>query len=402
MDKAAPEEFLSPRTPPSRNIGDPDYDSVLLEGGENGDNSASKSRRKHRRAKGKKRKQKSSLMITNEDGSNFNAGNLPTKQSKINLRPTHNPLINAPRNSTQFIIDDHENSNLFWNFEAGAPQVNDLGEQEEGGGAPHPAGQLVREHDNERYSPDDDSFWTEYSERDFEDVYETAHQEEIFGWEKDRIVREITAMEKRHNQLIEMLAAIDPVIYLEKLQDELLSLQEVNRELKLVNIAEQLHRRENLDREGQVDSDSDSRLPDSTSQEGEGGCSSGCCLLRPCDENCDLAEQDQRLAELDQEGPDPADVSHTGPDQVPVSAEQSPVISDKSPAAVEKPPGQIEQDSADCLTLQAGQQAKIEQEEGLTSQSLGSDQTVSKMSTQEKSPNCGSEVKRTDLFPKDE
>ena len=54
------------------------------------------------------------------------------------------------RNSTQFIIDDHENSNLFWNFEAGAPQVNDLGEQEEGGGAPHPAGQLVREHDNER------------------------------------------------------------------------------------------------------------------------------------------------------------------------------------------------------------------------------------------------------------
>ena len=29
------------------------------------------------------------------------------------------------------------------------------------------------------------------------------------------LFREITAMEKRHNQLIEMLAAIDPVIYLE-------------------------------------------------------------------------------------------------------------------------------------------------------------------------------------------
>ena len=45
-------------------------------------------------------------------------------QSKvIQLRPTNNPLINAPRNSTQFIIDDHENSNLFWNFDAQVEQV---------------------------------------------------------------------------------------------------------------------------------------------------------------------------------------------------------------------------------------------------------------------------------------
>jgi hypothetical protein len=40
-----------------------------------------------------------------------------------------------------------------------------------------------------RVSPDDDNFWAEYSERDFESVYETAHQEQVYGWEKDKIIR---------------------------------------------------------------------------------------------------------------------------------------------------------------------------------------------------------------------
>jgi hypothetical protein len=42
---------------------------------------------------------------------------------------------------------------------------------------------------NFRVSPDDDNFWAEYSERDFESVYETAHQEQVYGWEKDKIIR---------------------------------------------------------------------------------------------------------------------------------------------------------------------------------------------------------------------
>ena len=52
------------------------------------------------------------------------------QRSTVNLRPTNNPLINAPKNSTQFIIDDHEDSNLFWKFDAQPPQEED----EEGGG----------------------------------------------------------------------------------------------------------------------------------------------------------------------------------------------------------------------------------------------------------------------------
>jgi len=301
-------DFLSPRTPPPINIGDLSSEG-LPQGIDTSDNSGGKGKRRHRRAnKGRKRKQKSSLLISNEDGSQLN---IPPKQSKmINLRPTNNPLINAPKNSTQFIIDDHENSNLFWNFE-GPLQMGD----EEGGNeevvarpiAAAPPGTQQRE----RYSPDDESFWTRYSERDFENVYETAHQEEIFGWERERIVREIASMEVRQKQLIEMLAAVDPVVYLEKLQQELLSLQEVNRELKLVNISEKLHRQERMEREGRLeDSDSDSRLPDSTSQEGEtreedeeleeAGCASGCCLKNPCDETCDR----QDLADVEEESGD--------------------------------------------------------------------------------------------------
>ena len=37
--------------------------------------------------------------------------------NNVVLRPTKVPLLNAPRNSTQFIIDDHESSDLVWNFE---------------------------------------------------------------------------------------------------------------------------------------------------------------------------------------------------------------------------------------------------------------------------------------------
>ena len=70
-------------------------------------------------------------------------------------------------------------------------------------------------------------------------------------------------------------------------------------------------RQERMEREGRLeDSDSDSRLPDSTSQEGEtredeeeleeAGCASGCCLKNPCDETCDRPD----LADVEEESED--------------------------------------------------------------------------------------------------
>ena len=282
-------------------------------------------KKRHRRAKGKKKKQKSNnLMITNDDGTNSTAdtGTLP-QQKKVYLRPSNNPLLKAPKNSTQFIIDDHENSNLFWNFNLQRSEaLTDckvmVGNELESGGEESNDGCLrvdeeVRS-DADKVSPDDDSFWTAYSERDFESVYESAHQEEIYSWNRARILEEIAVLEKKQKKLIEMLSQIDPLIYLEKLQKELVALQEQNRQLKILNLAE----REDRQRRGRLSSNSSSRMPDSTTEmEGEegkdtnndvsdteddseddsasGGCSSGCCLAQPCDNDVAL-----RLQEVEQ------------------------------------------------------------------------------------------------------
>lgn len=282
-------------------------------------------KKRHRRAKGKKKKQKQSLMITNEDGTNSTAADIK-QQKKVYLRPSNNPLLRAPKNSTQFIIDDHENSNLFWNFDAhpdedstrDGMEIEDVREEsqdvaESHGREGYPKqnqgmavmpGQFFGLSDSDRFSPDDDNFWAAYSERDFESVYETAHQEEVYSWERGKIIDEISVLELRQKQLINMLSQIDPLIYLQKLQHELLALQEKNRQLKLVNIAERLERQAR----GGASSASSPRLPDSTTErdiveskdvtmesdetEGSGdesiggGCSSGCCLADICSNSC--------------------------------------------------------------------------------------------------------------------
>jgi len=287
-----------------------------------------KGKKRHRRAKGKKKKQKTCLMITNEDGTNSTANN-SKQQKKVYLRPSNNPLLKAPKNSTQFIIDDHENSNLFWNFGSqkedinpryGSPATKEDKEvklhssakenQPRHQGMAVMPGQFFGLSDTDRFSPDDDNFWAAYSERDFESVYETAHQEEIYSWERGKIVDEISYLEIRQKQLIDMLSQIDPLIYLQKLQHELLELQEENRQLKLINVSER------MEKESRKENSSSSRLPDSTTEkeeldckdthdseseesEDEGGCSSGCCLADNRSEGCvdigrldDLADED--------------------------------------------------------------------------------------------------------------
>jgi hypothetical protein len=63
----------------------------------------------------------------NDDACPQSGATSSQQRSAVNLRPTNNPLINAPKNSTQFIIDDHEDSNLFWKFDAQPPRNRDEG-----------------------------------------------------------------------------------------------------------------------------------------------------------------------------------------------------------------------------------------------------------------------------------
>lgn len=116
------------------------------------------------------------------------------RPKQVFLRPTNGPLLNAPKNSTQFIIDDHNRAN--------ADASCDV---------------------------DDDEV---YSERDFQSVYESAHREEISTWDRKRLCDEIAALERRQKELVGMLARVDPGMYLQRLQSELAQLQETNRALK--------------------------------------------------------------------------------------------------------------------------------------------------------------------------
>jgi len=309
-------------------------------------------KKRHRRAKGKKKKQKTNLMITNEDGTNSTADASASKQKKkVFLRPSaaRNPLLMAPKNSTQFIMDDHENSDLFWNFDSSrqntskddiesvGEESNDAKYKEDSMEAASGLGE----------SPDDDSFWDAYLEKDFESVYENAHQEEIYSWNRTRIIEEINTLEKKQKQLIDMLSQIDPMIYLQKLQHELLSLQEENRQLKLVNIAEKLERERR--RTGPGSGTSSPRLPDSTTEaEGRrkpgeetetetdssdsdsdtssdsedsevsegGGCSSGCCLAEPLEDRLrEVEEEKEENVETGDDGavkPEPEERSGQG------------------------------------------------------------------------------------------
>jgi len=264
---------------------------------------------------GKKKKQKTNLMITNDDGTDSTTQHVegppgvpPVK--KVYLRPSNNPLLRAPKNSTQFIIDDHENSQHFMSFqdqdggEVSEDEVNRLSSIEE-----REAERVMGKDQGDFFDP----FQNAYSEKDFDTVYENAHQEQVYSWERTKIMEEIAVLELKQKRLISMLSQIDPVVYLQKLQQELVALQETNRRLKLTNIAERLERNQ---RGGSRTSSP--RLPDSTSGELQspgttsatnsssssssssddedvesdvnlGGCSSGCCLASPRP-RCDVAD----------------------------------------------------------------------------------------------------------------
>ena len=105
-------------------------------------------------------------------------------RKKVYLRPSNNPLLRAPKNSTQFIIDDHENSQHFLSFQRGeGDQEQELSEEEINNRL-----NSVEERDAEKRvvggKDAEGDFWIDpfrnaYSEKDFDTVYENAHQEQV-------------------------------------------------------------------------------------------------------------------------------------------------------------------------------------------------------------------------------
>lgn len=96
------------------------------------------------------------------------------------LRPAKVPK--APQNSTQFIIDDHENSAHFIDFEKGftSPGARD------------------------------DVGWSPYFVQDFENVYRTTREAHVIDWNHEVLVDKISSLEERVKTLEQQLSLCDP------------------------------------------------------------------------------------------------------------------------------------------------------------------------------------------------
>ena len=43
-----------------------------------------------------------------------------------------------------------------------------------------------------QHSPDDETFWAEYCQRDFQTVYESAHREDVENWDKQKLIEAVS------------------------------------------------------------------------------------------------------------------------------------------------------------------------------------------------------------------
>lgn len=136
-------------------------------------------------------------------------------------QPSLRPVIvpKAPENSTQFLIDDHEDSTQFLNFEETYKSPTWCGPMD----------------DPDAYFPadddDDETFKCMHYMRDFESEYQSAREEVLLDWPREMLFEEIQKLESKARNLEELLNMRDPYKYLANLQEQLIRLQEENRRL---------------------------------------------------------------------------------------------------------------------------------------------------------------------------
>lgn len=118
------------------------------------------------------------------------------------LRPAKVPK--APQNSTQFIIDDHENSAFFIDFDKGFTP---------------PGGR-------------DDVGWSPYFQQDFENVYRTTREAETIEWTHEDLVEKISSLEERMKNLEQQLSMCSSNVYMSQLQHRIVCMPDENRRIK--------------------------------------------------------------------------------------------------------------------------------------------------------------------------
>lgn len=126
------------------------------------------------------------------------------------LRPAGSQVPRAPENSTQFIMDNHENSNLFYNFDSN----KETSKEEE-----------------ETKTPTTSN---KFAVNDFEKAYRSAHEESLMNTNVDALKSSIVNLESRCANAQHAIAS-RPSVLLDSLQSLLIELQEENRHLRQEN-----------------------------------------------------------------------------------------------------------------------------------------------------------------------
>ncbi|GFX78326.1 uncharacterized protein TNCV_345231 [Trichonephila clavipes] len=206
-----------------------------------------KPRRRCRRGKRRKQRKDSGAICESEVPEEHEAGHSNTWGSdeeldcEINayndviVRPINVPK--APENSTQFIIDDHNECRLYMSFETPNPYVTNA-ESMKGDDniitEPAEEDAAFIDIDYEYESPQDFDN-SAYYDRDFEQSYKNNRFDELLRLPKSDLISGIQDLESKLKTLSEDLIKENPSPILEKLQAELLELQEKHLELKECN-----------------------------------------------------------------------------------------------------------------------------------------------------------------------
>lgn len=174
---------------------------------------------------------------------NFDSSLLPLSTNRSRqriLRPLEVPK--APNNFTQFIMDDHENCNLYLSFESPrkipSRRSTEASSTESSAGdettSPHYTYLGYQDIDFEYESPDDLDT-TEFFEKDFENIYRRAREDEIMTLSRSDLIERFIDLESRAGHYEFMLADAAGIPSVAKLQEELLQLQEENVALRCAN-----------------------------------------------------------------------------------------------------------------------------------------------------------------------
>ncbi|KAG7162691.1 uncharacterized protein LOC121873706 [Homarus americanus] len=180
------------------------------------------------------------------------------------LRPVGAQVPRAPENSTQFIMDDHENSTLFVDFDNFSTphweQEPPVSGAEEDTGSATPTHALTRD-------------WFPFNAADFETAYQSAREDRLMSGSRSELRAAIVALEARAAVLTDALSA-SPSRLLSTLQVQLLHLQEENAALRQRLARRELKRQQSLESSSSSSTDSDSES-DSTNSSSD--CSESDC-----------------------------------------------------------------------------------------------------------------------------